>query len=298
MGLRRALCAALTLPLVGGLAACTPSDASDGRLRVVASTDVYADLARTVAGPHADIAALIDDPSQDPHSFEASARDQLAVAKADVIIENGGGYDDFVERMRRASARRGAVVVNVLRVSGRVAPAGGELNEHIFYDIAGMRRLAARLVAVFSTERPGLHTVFAANAARLDRGLRELMGEEAALRARLDGTPVAITEPVPVYLLAACGLVDRTPAQFSAGVEAGTDVSAAVLQQTLDLVDSHRVRALVYNEQTTGAETTRLLAAASANHIPAVGVTETLPTGDTYLSWMRANLAALRKALL
>jgi zinc/manganese transport system substrate-binding protein len=298
MDVRRALCAALTIPLLGGLAACAPITATDGRLRVVASTDVYGDIARAVSGRDADVSALIDDPSQDPHSFEASARDQLAVAKADVIVENGGGYDDFVERMRHASGKRGAVVVNVLRLSGRTAPPGGQLNEHVFYDLDAVLRLVTRLVAVLSAARPGLHAAFAANAARLGDGLRELVREEAALRRRLDGTAIAITEPVPVYLLDACGLRNRTPEQFSASVEAGTDVSASVLRETLDLFDHHAVRALVYNEQTTGAETTRLLAAAAADHVPAIGVTETLPAGDTYLAWMRSNLAAIRKALL
>ena len=299
MDVRRAVCAALTVSLIGGaLTACSPSTASDGRLRIVASTDVYGDLAREVAGTGADVTSLITDPSQDPHSFEASARDQLAVAKADVIVENGGGYDAFIDRMRRSSTRRGAVVVNVVRLSGHTAPPGGEFNEHVFYDLATVLRLVQRLVIVLSADRPGLHATFAANAGRLSNGLRGLVREEAALRARLDGTAIAITEPVPVYLLEACGLVNRTPAQFSASVEAGTDVSASVLQQTLDLFDRHVVRALVYNQQTIGAETTRVLAAAAAGGVPAVGVSETLPAGDTYLSWMGSNLAAIRKALL
>jgi zinc/manganese transport system substrate-binding protein len=102
---------------------------------------------------------------------------------------------------------------------------------------------------------------------------------------------------VPLYLLQACGLVDRTPAAFSAALESDSDVSASVLQQTLDLFDHHEVRALVYNAQTFGAETTRVLAAAKADDVPAVPVTETLPAGIGYLAWMRANLTAVRNAV-
>ena len=117
------------------------------------------------------------------------------------------------------------------------------------------------------------------------------------MAAAHSGEAVAITEPVPLYLLTACGLVNRTPAQFSEAVEEDTGVSVRVLQQTLALFESHTVRALVYNAQTSGAETTRVLAAAKAAGIPAVPVTETLPAGDTYLGWMGDNLDAVVKAL-
>ena len=72
---------------------------------------------------------------------------------------------------------------------------------------------------------------------------------------------------------------------------------AAVLEQTLALFDDHAVRVLVYNAQTAGAETTRVLAVAHTNGVPAVPVTETLPARIGYLAWMRGNLAALEKAL-
>src|ERR1700712_3470906 len=86
----------LLLLLVAALPACSSSSggATAGQLRVVTSTDVYGDIVRTIAGRHADITSFIDNPDQDPHSYEASARNQLAISKADLIVENGGGYDD------------------------------------------------------------------------------------------------------------------------------------------------------------------------------------------------------------
>jgi zinc/manganese transport system substrate-binding protein len=102
---------------------------------------------------------------------------------------------------------------------------------------------------------------------------------------------------VPLYLLTACGLVNKTPPAFSIGIENGTDVPANVLQQTLNLFKQKQVRALVYNEQTSGAETTAVVNAARANDIPVVPVTETLPAAKTYLTWMRSNIAAIGAAL-
>lgn len=284
-----ALCA-----LAAALSACSPAHtASDGRLQIVASTDVYGAIARAVAGRRADVTSIIADPSQDPHEYQASARDQLAVSRADVLIENGGGYDDFLPRLQQAAGKPGATTVRAVTL--HAGPIGD--NVHVWYDFATVERLATRLAAVLAAHRPGAAGAFHAAAARFVGRVQALRQVEAGLRRRFGGTAVAVTEPVPDYLLAACGLVDRTPAQFQDSVSAGTDVSASVLARTLALFDDHTVHVLVYNAQTSGAETLRVQAAAAANGIPAVPVTETVPAGASYLSWMHANLTALASAL-
>ena len=92
------------------------------------------------------------------------------------------------------------------------------------------------------------------------------------------------------------GLVNKTPEEFSEAIEEGTDVPPAVLQETVDLFNTKQVKLLVYNEQTTGPQTEKVLAAAKANSIRVVPVTETLPDGKDYLSWMRRNLRAIQRA--
>src|SRR5215213_6716455 len=72
-------------------------------IRVVASTNVYADLVRQVAGDTVGVTSVISDPAQDPHSYEADAKTQLALSRARVVIENGGGYDDFMDTMLRSA---------------------------------------------------------------------------------------------------------------------------------------------------------------------------------------------------
>ena len=271
------------------LTSCSPGTGADGRLQVVTSTDVYASIVRAVTGDRVEVTPLVTGLAQDPHSFEASARDELAVSRAGVLVENGGGYDDFMDRLRDAAGAPGAVTLNVVRLSGHHAPPGGELNEHVWYDFASVAELVHRLLAVLDAERPRDAAAFRVGAARFLNRLHDLEHVESGLRRRFDGTPVAITEPVPLYLLSACGFVNRTPEQFSAGVESDNGVSAAVLQDTVELFDRHAVRLLVYNAQTIGAETTQLRAAAAANGIPAVAVTETLPPDTNYLTWMQGE---------
>jgi zinc/manganese transport system substrate-binding protein len=268
-----------------------------GQVRVVASTNVYGDIAKTIGGPAVAVTSIIDNAEKDPHEYEADARTQLALSKAQLVIENGGGYDDFMDAMLK-SARTKPTVINVVDVSGRNRhPVDGEFNEHLWYDFPTVEKLAAQLVTELSAAAPGHAATFNSNAKEFTAQLDQLERDEAAIKAKHAGEGVAITEPVPLYLLGAAGLVNKTPEAFSKAIEEDTDVPPAVLEETENLFDTKQVQLLAYNQQTTGPQTEAVLAAAKRNNIPVVPVTETLPTDQTYLSWMQANLRAISTAL-
>jgi zinc/manganese transport system substrate-binding protein len=242
------------------------------------------------------VTSLLSSPAQDPHEYIASARDELAVSKADVVIENGGGYDDFVDRLIEAGDARPAVI-NAVDVSGLSSPDGRELNEHVWYDLPTAQRVARRMAAAFGEADPARAAEYHRNAASFDSSVERLVHREAILERRYDGVRVATTEPVAGHMLAAIGAIDETPAQFSAAVEEGNDVSVAALDDTLTLLSDHRVAALVYNAQTSDPLTDRAKAAAVDSGVPVVAVSETLPTTDSYVSWMAENLDHLETAL-
>jgi len=292
----------MALALAASVTACSSSGGGDGgaAVNVVASTDVYGGIAEQIAGAQAGkavrVTALISNPDADPHSYESNARSALAVKNADVVIENGGGYDDFVGALRDSTGTK-ATVLDAVSISGKKAPAGGDLNEHVWYDFPTVIKVADDIAAALVAKDKHHAATYRANAVAFDRSVRALEATEATIKKAHAGAGVAITEPVPLYLLQACGLTNRTPAKFSESIENGTDVPVGVLQQTERLFTGKRVALLAYNEQTTGAETEKMLTAAKANHVPVVPVTETLPAGKTYLTWMRSNLDAVEAAL-
>lgn len=282
------------------LAACAPggpsSPAADETLGVVASTNVYGDIAATIGGDAVAVTSIVSEPSQDPHSYEGDTRSVLSVSEADVVIENGGGYDDFIDRML-ASGDSDPVVLNAVDIAGYAAAAGAEPNEHVWYDVVTMSALADEIAAALGDADAANADTYARNAEAFDEELTALVGQQEALRRRHAGEPVGITEPVPVYLLEAIGLDIVTPEAFSEAIEEGDDVSVAVLQETLRQYRDHEVEALVLNEQTSGPITDQVGAAAEEAGVPVVPVTETLPEGETYLSWMKANLDSIGSAL-
>jgi zinc/manganese transport system substrate-binding protein len=296
---------AAALVIAAGSTACSSSagnapsskTSSGDTLSLVASTNVYGDIASQIAGDKVKITSIISDPAQDPHSYEASVQTRLALFRADVVIENGGGYDDFVDSMLKTGKKSAVKVLDVVDISGKTAPSGSSLNEHVWYDFPTIAKLVSQLAQVLSAKDPAAASTFTSNARAFTHRLSALEHTEATVDAAHAGAGAAITEPVPLYLLEACGLVNRTPAEFSNAVEAGTDVAPRVLQSTLALFRDKQVSLVAYNEQTSGPETEQVLNAAKANNIAVVPVAETLPAGKTYLSWMSDNLGAVQRAL-
>jgi len=299
---RLSLVAALSVTVLGLTACSSASGAEDASgsaaagapIAVVTSTNVWGDIVKQVGGNEVAVTSVISDPAADPHSYEANAQTQLALAKAQLVVENGGGYDDFMINMLSSS---NAKVLDAVEISGKTAAAGGELNEHVWYDFPTVDRIAGQVATELGVIDPANAATFSANAAAFSTKAAGLTAKLDAIRAAHAGAPIAITEPVPLYLTEAAGLVNKTPAEFSEAIEAGTDVPPTVLQDTLALFTGKQVNAFVYNEQTASPETEQLLAAAKDNSIPAVGVSETLPTGKDYVSWMDSNITALAAAL-
>jgi zinc/manganese transport system substrate-binding protein len=300
---------ALAGAMVIGLSACSASSQVSGvpgsssptdataPVSVVASTNVYGDIAKTVGGSAVTVTSIIDSPDRDPHEYQADAQTRLALSKAQLVIENGGGYDDFVDVMLESASSR-PTVINVADLAGHNRqPASAGFNEHVWYELATVKKLTTQLATDLSAAAPEQAAMIKANAAAFNSRLSRLQQQEAAIKSEHVGDPVAITEPVPLYLLQAAGLVNKTPDKFSEAIEEDTDAPPGILKQTEDLFDEHQVKLLAYNEQTTGPQTEAVLAAARRNNIPIVPLTETLPTGQTYVPWMQANLEAISAAL-
>lgn len=319
------------LPLVPALAglvalagcSAEPPQDEDPRISVVAVTDVYGDIASTVGGEGVRVTSIISGSLQDPHSYEASAQDQLAVAGADVVIGNGGGYDPFLDRLLGAAGNEDVVVITALEVSGLLedhddhdhADDHGDhgddehadehdghghiagVNEHVWYSLGAMDRLAHELAHVLGELDASGAAGYEENAEAFAADLASLAERAHELHEQWEGTAIAITEPVPLYLLSDLGLDNRTPAEFSEAIEEGGDVPPLVLQATLDLLSQGEVALLAYNDQTASRETERLRDAAEAAGIPVVSFAETLPEGADYVSWMADNLTALQTAL-
>lgn len=317
------------------LAGCSTPAATgqgDDTITVVASTNVYGDIAAHVGGDRVEVESIITSASQDPHSYEASARDRLTLQKADLVVENGGGYDAFIDSLLQDAD--GPHVVTAVEFShdypgnegheGEGHAHGDEeatsedghdhdhaedegdhaghdhiegFNEHVWFDPHTMIHVVEAIADELTELDPDGADTFSANADELIADLEGFEADLETLKTDAAGAPVFMTEPLPGYLAAAAGLTDVTPQGFAEAVEEGSDVAPAVLLEALDVIGSGQAAALLTNAQTGGAETERVEKAAEDAGIPVVAFTELLEDGSSYSEWMRDAIQSLAAAV-
>ena len=291
--------APVTVPSTDAAPVTVPSTGvvtvSARKLLAVGAENEYANVIAQVGGRYVRATAIMSNPNTDPHTFEVSPSAAQEVASAALVVQNGLGYDSFMERIEAAAPDPARRVIDVRRLLHRPKSTP---NPHLWYDPSTMPAVAKAIARDLSALEPAHRTYFEANAARFDRSLAPWRRAIAALRRRFPGAPVATTEPVADYLLQAAGLRNMTPFAFQADVMNGVDPSPQDVAVEQGLLREHRVRAFVYNVQVTDTLTASLLAIARAAHVPVVGVYETMPTpGFDYQRWMLAEVSALQRAL-
>ncbi|MGN8027388.1 metal ABC transporter solute-binding protein, Zn/Mn family [Microbacterium sp. 22242] len=296
--------AAASIVALAGCSATTGPASSSGKdtIAVTASTNVWGDVAKEIGGDHVTVTSVIASLSQDPHEYEVTAADQLKVRGAGLILDNGGGYDAFFSDLLAKSGSSAPVITAVSFAptwpkGEDVAKTVEGFNEHVWYDTAVVEGVAKKVADELSSMAPEHKADFEKNLATFEKGLAELNSSLATIKGAHQGEKIFVTEPVPLYLTAAAGLVNVTPEAFSHAVEEGQDVPPATLLDATRLVGSGEVKALFVNAQAGGAETTKVIGVAKEKGVPVQEVTELIPDGKTYLSWMQDNIATLSRNL-
>ena len=271
------------------------SHARKGQIFAVGAESQYSDVIGQVGGKYVSTAAVMDNPSTDPHTFESSPSVAQAVGSAQLIVQNGLGYDNFMHKIEQASPNPKRKTVDVQQVLNL---PGSTQNPHLWYQPSTMPAVADAIAADLSEIQPTHAAYFRQNAATFTQSLAAWNQALGALKSAFPSAPVATTEPIADYLLQAAGLDDLTPWAFQADVMNGVDPSPQDTSLLKGLLTGHKVKAFVYNQQVTDSLTKSMLALAEQNHVPVVGVYETMPTpGYNYQKWMQAEVQALHNAL-
>jgi zinc/manganese transport system substrate-binding protein len=286
-----ALAATVAAACSGGATAAS----NGGKIAVVGAENEYADVIGQVGGKYVQVSAIMSNPSTDPHTFEASIAVAREVGSARLVVQNGVGYDGFMNSVESASPNSGRTVIDVQQL---LKLPDSTPNPHLWYDPATMPKVADAVAAALSAIQPSHTAYFRANAAAFRASLKPLNAAIASFKAAYPGAPVATTEPVADYLLTALGADNLTPWTFQADVMNGVDPSPQNVAAQRGLFTGHKVKALLYNQQVTDTLTQSFISLAQQNHIPVVGVYETMPVpGYDYQTWMRAEVQDLRQAV-
>ncbi|HLX86927.1 MAG TPA: zinc ABC transporter substrate-binding protein [Acidimicrobiales bacterium] len=293
----RSLAAGTGLLVAAVLAGCTSAGtpSTTGVVQAVGAENEYADVLAQIGGPYVHVSSIIENPNTDPHAFESSPSVAREVSAAELVVQNGLGYDAFMAKIESASASATRKVIVVQRLLGL---PDSTPNPHLWYDPATMPKVARAMANALAALRPAHASFFQASLQSFDRSLTPWTDAIAAFKARFAGTPVATTEPVADYLLEAMGLDNRTPFAFQADVMNGTDPAPQDVTLEDGFFTGHQVKVFCYNQQVVSSLTASILQNAQRAGVPVVGVYETMPTpGYHYQSWMLAEVQAIEKAV-
>jgi zinc/manganese transport system substrate-binding protein len=273
----------------------TTSAAASSPVNVVAGSNVWGDIAKQIGGAHVNVTSILTDPNADPHQYEADAKTGAAVSKAQLVVENGLGYDDFMDKLLAASPNPNRTVLNAADI---MKISGPDANPHIWYDIAKVPDVASAIADQLGKLDTADAGAFTANAKTFTDSLTPVTAGIDNIKAKYPGAPVGYTERVPGYLVEAAGLKLATPASFAQSIEDGNDPSVADNSAMDAALTGKTIKVLLYNGQVTSPATDAVKRLAQSNGVPVVGVTETLPPTDKdFQAWQLRQINEITTAL-
>ena len=275
------------------LGAVTLGAQSTRVVTVVAAENFYGDIVQQIGAEHVAVTSIMSDPNIDPHEYESSVDDAKALASADLVIENGGGYDDWMDKLLSASPSASRVVLKGFDIAPNKLPD----NEHVWYSPDNAGAIAHAIERSLAAKLPEDSALFSKNDQAFQESLMRIKQKFAQISARWSGTPVGLTETIFLYQAEPLGLKVLTPFEFQKAIAEGNDPPADAVVEAENQIKEKKIRILIYHEQTVSAITTKARDDAKAAHIPVVGVTETMPQGETYQTWMARQLDEVRMAL-
>jgi len=264
-----------------------------GNVGIVAAENFYGDIASQIAGSYATVRSILADPNIDPHEYESNVNDAKSIAIANLVIENGGGYDSWMDKLLAASPEPNRLVIK----GYEVAPLKLPDNVHVWYSPKNADAIAAKIAADLASIDPIHAQQFDHNLAAFRESLLPITAKMNEISSRYAGTPIALTETIFQYQSVPMALKVLTPFSFQKAIAEGNDPPASSILSAVNQIRNRDVRLLIYNEQTVDKITTGIQQDAKAAGIPIVPVTETMPRNRHYQSWMLLQLDAVEAAL-
>jgi len=280
------------LSACGGSSGPGTPPASTG-INVVAAENFYGNIVKQIGGRHVSVTSILSNPNIDPHEYESNTQTAITVSQAQFVIENSGGYDDWMDKILSGSPNPNRLLLKAFDVAQVKLPD----NVHVWYSIDNAATIAQAITNDLKKLDPADASTFDNNLQAFKQSLQPIQQKIGAIKSKYAGTPVGLTETIYLYQAGPLGLNVLTPFEFQKAMAEGNEPPADTVVTAENQITHHQIKVLIYNEQTITPSTTKLENDARAQNIPIVPVTETMPPGKTYQTWMLDQLNTLEQAL-
>lgn len=283
----KTICLALLAVLVLALAGCKrqPAASSDqSKIKIVTSTNIYADISRQLVGKYGTVTPLIANGNIDPHDFDPTTDSAKKVARADLVIANGSGYDSWMDHLADSNDK------HEIKVAQEVMHFKSTSNPHIWYDLEMPRKYADFLTKRLIKLQPQHKAYFLARKRRYLAKFKKL--DQLAKTNPGKNRPVFVSEPVSDYALKRLGYrVDNR--SFENAIERETDPNPEIVETMKHKISRRQILFFVNNTQASSSVVNTFLRLCHRHHVKVVNVRETKPNGISYADWMTQNYQRL-----
>lgn len=294
------------LSLTSGMAHAEP-------ITVTASFSILGDFVRQVGGDRVQVEVLVG-ADQDAHAFQPRPSDSKRIGAAQLVVANGLGFDDWVERLARSGGYKGTVLkasqgVSTIKMDDdhdhghghghkHDHKHGGGIDPHAWQDVGNAQRYVGNIADALVKADPAGGAYYRANAERYIGELKRLDGE---IRLAIDSLPaerrrVVSSHDAFGYFAKAYGLQFLSPVGVSNNAEPTAQGVARLIRQ----LRAEKVPA-VFIENVADPRLIERIQAESGASVGGTLYSDALsaaggPAPD-YLSMMRHNLGSLMAAL-
>lgn len=270
------------------LGGCTQTKHSQNTITTTVNT--YKEPVQSVVGKKYKVESIIKSVNVDPHSFSPSNNNAKQIADSKLIVSNGLGYDDWVNKLVTANSQD----KNLIDFSSDVLHKKDGANEHVWFGVSNVQKLSQAVYLKISRIDPKDKEYYKNNYQQYSQKLDKLIVRENKLQQKLNGKKAYVTEPLPYYLLKDLGVTIDNP-HFAKAIEDDTDPSISDIENMQQGLKHHKVDFLVVNKQVTSGIITKMTSLAKENNVPILYFTETLPSNLGYYQWMNDNLNQIEK---
>ncbi len=302
--MRRLLC--VTLSILGLLAAACGAVARPptpgGKLHVVATFSVIADLVRNVGGDRAEVTTLVG-PGRDTHTFEPSPAEAKTLSGATLIFEDGLGFETWLDDLYQASGSRATRVVVTDGIEPRTASEGDEAGQpdpHVWHSVPNAVQMVKNIREALAEADPANAAAYETNA---NTYLAQLQDLEGWVLTQVKTVPEARRKLVTThdtfgYFAARYGF-EVVGAVLPTSTE-GASPSAQQMAQLVEALKASGVPAVFAENVSSNALLDQVATEAGVKVIASLYTDALGPPGsegDTYVKMMRYNVATIVNAL-
>jgi zinc/manganese transport system substrate-binding protein len=285
-------------------------------VQAVASFGILGDLVKNVGGEAVAVTTLIG-PGVDAHTYDPAPADLVVLTKADVIFENGLGFEPWLDRFFASAQPSGARVVATEGITPREAGADelegeaqveedgadehGQFDPHVWHDVANVIVMVGNIRDALVAADPAQAELYEANAAAY---IAELEALDATIREQVGTLPperrkLVTSHDTFGYFADAYGFEVIGTALGSLSTEAG-DPSARDIATLISQIEEAGVPA-IFAENVANPDLMESIAAEAGVVLALPLYTDALGPqgnpGETYIGMMQSNVTTIVDAL-